>query len=193
LPHEEYNRDVTLPEALKFTYSDYCLLPEDRRYEVIDGDIWGMPSQTPLHQTVLSRLSILMHDFVQERGLGTVLHGPCDILLSPHGIVQPDAFYVSKERRPILEEKFVAGAPDLVIEVLLQESAEHDRVAKAKRYAMFGVRELWLVDPSAKTIEILVNSDDGFRTAALYGEADTVGSRILLGLKFPAAPIFRPI
>lgn len=138
-----------------------------------------MPSQTPLHQTVLSRLTFLMHDFVDKHGLGTFVHGPCDVLLSTHDIVQPDALYVSKERRPILLERFVASAPDLVIEVLLPESENHDRFVKSERYARFGVRELWLVDPNAKTIEILVNSENGFRRERLYGEQDSVRSVVL--------------
>ncbi len=68
-----------------------------------------------------------------------------------------------------------------------------ERVAKAKRYATFGVREMWLVDPAAKTIEVLVNADDGFRRAGLSGEAHVMRSTILQGFEFAVAPVFRPI
>jgi Putative restriction endonuclease len=117
---------MSLPEALKLTYEDYAVLPEDRRYEVIDGDLFAMPSQTLFHQTVLLRLTRLLADFVEQRDLGVVLAGPIDVVLSRYDVVQPDAFYVSKERRPILGEKYIAGAPDLIIEVLLPESEIHD-------------------------------------------------------------------
>lgn len=50
------------------------------------------------------------------------------------------------------------------------------------------------MDPDAKTIEVLVNSAEGFRWAALYGEADSARSATVLpGLEFPVAPVFRPL
>jgi Uma2 family endonuclease len=184
---------MSLPEALKLTYDDYAVLPEDRRYEVIDGDLFAMPSQTLFHQTVLLRLTHLLDDFVEQRDLGVVLPGPIDVVLSRYDVVQPDALYVSKERRPILGEKYVAGPPDLIIEVLLPESEIHDRVDKAGRYATFGVREMWLVDPEAKTFEVLVSTPEGFRREALYGQADTARSTVLPGLEFALKPIFERI
>ncbi len=44
------------PAALKFTYEDYCLLPEDRRYEVIDGEPLLTPAPTLFHQAVKGRI-----------------------------------------------------------------------------------------------------------------------------------------
>jgi Uma2 family endonuclease len=52
---------------------------------------------------------------------------------------------------------------------------------------------MWLVDPSAKTIEVLVNTGEGFRREALYAETHTVRSVVLPGFEFPAGPVFRPI
>ncbi len=151
-----------------------------------------MPSQGPFHQAVLSRVIFPLYDFVKARSLGVVLTA-CDVLLSRHDVLQPDGFYISNERRTILAEKYIDGAPDLVIEVLLPESAEHDRLEKAKRYEAFGVREMWLVSPEGRSIEVLVNTPEGFRSEALYRETDRVRSAVLPGLDFPAAPIFRPI
>lgn len=34
----------SIPEHLKFTYEDYLLLPEDRRYEIIGGELLMTPS-----------------------------------------------------------------------------------------------------------------------------------------------------
>ncbi len=183
---------MSVPAALKFTYEDYALLPEDRRYEVIDGEVFVTPSPTLRHQLVKMRLVRLLEDFVWQSGSGTVVDAPFDVTLSRHDIVQPDILFVSRKREALLGERYADGAPDLVVEVLSPSTETRDRVAKAKRYATFGVREMWLVDPAANTIEVLVNSEDGFRREALYGEADTVRSAVLAGLEFPAAPVFRP-
>lgn len=185
---------MSVPSALKFTYEDYALLPEDRRYEVIDGEVFVTPSPTLDHQDVVLRLARLLAEFVEVRRLGSVYVAPCDVVLSRFDVVQPDVLYVSTARGDILAgRKQVAGAPDLVVEVLSPSTESRDRVAKAKRYATFGVREMWLVDPVAKTIEILVNSEEGFRREALYGEMETVRSMVVPGLEFPAAPVFQPV
>lgn len=184
---------MRLPEALKLTYEDYAALPEDRRYEVVDGDLFAMPSQTLFHQTVLLRLIHLLGDFVEQRDLGVVLPGPIDVLLSRYDIFQPDALFVSKARRPILSERCVAGPPDLIIEVLLPESEIHDRVDKVVRYAAFGVREMWLIDLEARTLEILVSTGEGPRREALYGQTETARSTVLPGLEITLGPVFEPI
>ena len=184
---------MSVPAALKFTYEDYCLLPEDRRYEVIDGEVFVTPAPTVFHQAVKGRIKRALDELVADSGLGIVLDAPTDVLLSRHDIVQPDILVVLNERRPILAEKFIAGAPDLVVEVLSPSTESRDREAKAKRYAAFGVREMWLVSPEGRTIEVCLNTASGFRQEALYGEDDTVRSTLLPGLEFPAAPIFRAI
>ena len=43
---------MSVPESLRFTYEDYLLLPEDRRYEVIDGELYLTPAPNPYHQIV---------------------------------------------------------------------------------------------------------------------------------------------
>ena len=184
---------MSVPVALRFTYEDYSLLPEDRRYEVVDGQLFVTPAPTPFHQVVLGRLWRLLVDFVEARRLGTVLLAPCDVVLSKFDVLQPDILFVSSERRSIIGEKYVGPAPDLVVEVLSPSTAERDRTAKAKRYATFGVREMWLVDSEAWTIEVLLNVGEGLRREALYGKREIVRSVILPGLEFPTAPVFDPI
>jgi Uma2 family endonuclease len=184
---------MSVPAALKFTYEDYALLPEDRRYEVIDGEPFLTPAPTTIHQVVKGRLKRLLDDIVDADNLGIVLDAPFDVVLSRYDVVQPDILFISAQRRTILGEKCAEGAPDLVIEVLSPSTETRDRVAKAKRYAAFGVREMWLVDPAAKTIEVLLNSEEGFRRQALYDETGIVRSVVLPDLEFPAGPVFRPI
>ena len=184
---------MTVPAALRFTYDDYALLPEDRRYEVVDGELFLTPAPMTFHQFVKGRLKHLLDDFVEAGSLGLVLDAPCDVVLSEHDVLQPDILFVSAARRSVVGEKYVGQAPDLVIEVLSPSTEDRDRTAKAKRYATFGVKEMWLVDPGAKTIEVLDNTGEGFERHALFGTGDIAHSPILPGLEFPVAPVFRPI
>ena len=181
---------MTASTALRFTYQDYLLLPEDRRYEVIDGDLFMTPAPTPYHQLVSKRIERLIDDFVEQNRLGLVLQAPCDVVLSETDVIQPDILFVSAGRLSIVGDKFISGAPDLVVEVLSPATETRDRVAKAKLYAKNGVRELWIADPEARTIELLVNSGEGFRREALAGANERLRSVLLEGLEIPLDAIF---
>jgi Uma2 family endonuclease len=184
---------MSVPAALKFTYEDYCLLPEDRRYEVIDGELFLTPAPSLFHQAVSERIGHKIREHLARTSAGVMFYAPCDVVLTPHDVLQPDILVVLTERKAILTEKFVAGAPDLVVEVLSPSTETRDREAKAKRYAAHGVREMWLVDTEARSIEVLVNAGDGFRRDALHRDADTVRSPLLPGLEFLVAPVFSAI
>jgi len=44
--------------------------------------------------------------------------------------------------------------PDLVIEITSPATAERDRHYKKTLYARHGVKEYWIVDPEARTVEV---------------------------------------
>jgi Uma2 family endonuclease len=90
----------------------------------------------------------------------------------------------------VIGEKYISDAPDLVVEVLSPGTRKRDRFIKAKRYALFGVREMWIVDPQKKTIEVFVNTGERFRRDALYSADDVLRSPLLPGLEVPLARAF---
>lgn len=184
---------MSVPASLRFTYEDYVLLPDDRRYEVIDGELYLTPAPTPYHQIVGRRIERLIEDYVESRELGIVFNAPCDVVLSRFDVLQPDIFFISSSRLSVIGEKYVSDAPDLVVEVLSPGTRKRDRVVKAKRYAHFGVREMWIVDPDKKAIEVFVNTENGFRREACYAGDDVLRSPLLPGLQVPLARVFAPL
>lgn len=148
------------------------------------------PSPSIRHQQIAWRLEKVIGAFIESRGLGQLLHAPCDVVLSETDVVQPDILFVSKARQSIIGEKAVLGAPDLIVEVLSPATADRDRTAKAKLYARAGVAELWLVDPETKTIEVLVNSPAGFTRHGFAKAGETATSATLDGLSVSADSIF---
>ncbi|MEO8348821.1 MAG: Uma2 family endonuclease [Acidobacteriota bacterium] len=181
---------MSVPESLRFTYEDYLLLPEDRRYEIVDGDLLLTPAPTPYHQTVAKRLGFLLDAHVQEGKLGEVFIAPCDVVLSRFDVLQPDIFFIAAERLSIIGEKYISDAPDLVVEVLSPSTADRDQVAKAKQYAKFGVAEMWIVDPETHAVEVFMNSPEGFRREAVYAATDILRSLTVPGLEIPLARVF---
>jgi Uma2 family endonuclease len=115
---------------------------------------------------------------------------PCDVVLSPNDVVAPDVFFVRAERLSIIGERNVNGAPDLVIEILSPATEHRDRTMKTKLYARSGVRELWIVVPSAKTVEIFSSSGAELRPEWLLGAGQTLRSGNLPGLEMPLSRVF---
>ena len=185
-----------LKTEIKFTYEDYKSLPESetKRYELLGGDLVMIPSPTEYHQRISRNLVFILWRFVQERDLGQVYDAPLDVVFGvgeEREVVQPDILYISKQRSQIITEEEIQGAPDLVIEILSPATADRDRTYKRTLYARHGVKEYWIVDPEAKTVEVLVLGKRGFERAAAYGEADRLRSPLLSGLEIKLEGVFQ--
>ncbi|PIU23934.1 MAG: restriction endonuclease [Chloroflexi bacterium CG08_land_8_20_14_0_20_45_12] len=175
---------------VKFTYEDYRHMPDDKRYELLEGDLVMAPSPVEYHQRISGNLQFLLQKFVRERNLGFVYDAPFDVVLSEENVVQPDILFVSREHSPIITAENIKGAPDLVIEITSPATEYRDREIKRKLYANYGVKEYWLVDLDKETIEVMELSEGGFKTAAVYTKGEKVQSPTLVGLSFDPREVF---
>jgi Uma2 family endonuclease len=175
---------------IRFTYRDYLLLPEEKRYELIEGELFMVPSPGLSHQKLVGKLYRLLSEFVEGRNLGVVIVGPFDVVLSEEDVVQPDILFLSGDRIQLLTERNLQGPPDLVIEVLSPATAQRDRELKGKLYARAGVQEYWLVDPQERSIQVLVLREEGYQTAGIYREGSSLTSPLLPGLKLEVVGVF---
>ena len=177
--------------TIKLTYEDYRNTPDDKRYELLDGELIMAPAPNLDHQQIDMVLGALLHMFVRERGLGKVFPAPCDVVLSDTDVVQPDLLYVSREREHILlGGDNVQGAPDLVVEILSPSTAAHDKTFKSSLYARHGVREYWLADPDEATITVMTLVEDAYETIAVYRTGQTLTSPTLPGFAVSLDEIF---
>ena len=172
---------VTAQPATKLTYADYCLTPDDERYELLDGELLMAPAPIESHQIAVMELGTLLHMFVKARGLGQVFSAPYDVVLSETDVVQPDLLFVSNERAHIRTPANIRGAPDLVVEILSPSTASRDWRDKLDLYAEYGVKEYWLVDPDARTVTVLLLEAGAFAEVARYGAGQTLTSPTLAG------------
>lgn len=181
---------ATERRVVKFTYEDYKHTPEDKRYELLDGDLIMVPAPRIVHQRNAKKLSRLLDDFVEEHDLGEVFIAPCDVVLSETDVVQPDILFVSKERSYIITEDNIRDAPDLVIEVLSPSTAQRDRTLKRTLYALHGVPEYWQADSDAKNVAVLTLDNGEYKVAGIYGEGQTLVSPLLPGFTLEIDGIF---
>jgi len=178
-------------EKKKFTYQDYLKLPEETRYELIEGELVMSPSPTTKHQRISRKLEFLLEKYVTENNLGEVFDAPCDVYLDEENVVQPDLFFISRERADIITEKNIQGAPDLVIEIISEATAYRDSFQKKRLYAKFGVKEYWIVAPDEKMIEVYTLIQPGqYQLVQTYYENDTARSNVIKGFAVELRSIF---
>ncbi len=60
---------------IRFVYEDYKALPEsmEKRYELLGGELLMVPAPTTTHQILSRNIAYLLHGFVRQHALGTVL------------------------------------------------------------------------------------------------------------------------
>lgn len=180
----------TLKRKVRFNIHDYQHLPADKRYEIIDGDLYRVPAPLTTHQKISQKLNQLILNYVEQHNLGEVLYAPVDVILSNEDIIQPDILYISKNRIGILKKENVQGAPDLVVEILSPSNKQRDIETKYKLYERHGVREYWIVDPEAKSIEVFQLMDEGLKLFRTFIEGTHLRSPLFQNLKFLVSDIF---
>ncbi len=142
--------------STEITWREAQQMPDDgRRYEAIGGELVVTPAPSLRHQDVVLRLALQLQSILVEPGLGRLWVAPVGVEFPDSGEgVQPDLAFVSRERRGIIGEATLRGAPDLVVEVLSPGSERIDRGLKLRLYARRGVGQYWIVDPDRDTVEV---------------------------------------
>ena len=179
-----------LKTRIKCTYDEYAAMSDEKRYELIEGELYMVPSPDFYHQTISMNISHPLRKFVREKNLGIVLYAPFDVVLSETDVLQPDILFVSKERMGQMTDKNLRGAPDLVIEILSSSTRERDRLVKKRLYMEHGVKEFWIVAPDKRTVEILVLKETGFETFGIFFMEDELTSPLLKDFRLQLKEVF---
>ncbi len=177
--------------SVKYTYSDLLTVPEDtNRYELFEGELIVTPSPIRIHQVVVKNLTYFFEGFLRTNNIGELCVAPFDVYFDKDTVMQPDLIFVSNERKFIIEQKRIVGAPDLVVEVLSERTEERDRGYKFRRYAKENVREYWIVDPEQQFIEVYENSESGYRLLGTFKGGQSIRSSIFTDLRCTASDLF---
>ncbi|KYF52819.1 hypothetical protein BE08_10680 [Sorangium cellulosum] len=152
------------------TYADLEAVPPNKVAELIGGVLHVMPRPAPRHAQAETELATeLVGAFGRGRGgpggwrilVEPELHFPDPDAPGEIDALVPDLAGWRRERMPELPETaYFALAPDWICEVPSASTEDVDRHEKMPVYAREGVRQAWLVDPIARTLEIYALGED---------------------------------
>lgn len=165
------------PARRRATYDDLCQVPNHLVAEIIDGELVTSPRPAVSHAHVSSMLGVDLGGPFQ-RGHGGpggwwILDEP-ELHLGEHVLV-PDLAGWRRESMPTLpDEPFLSVAPDWACEVLSPSTAGLDRIRKLHIYATHRVGHVWLVDPSARTLEVFRRHETAWLLIGAYSGDEKV-------------------
>ena len=169
------------PRQGEWTYRHYAVIPDEQRYEIIDGILYIAPTaHTVLHQQIAACIGYYFYSYITLRYRGDVLPGPIDVEVAPNTVVQPDFLvFLGRLSSEFLTVSHIIGAPDLLVEILEPNTAEHDRGRKYNAYARSGVREYWIVDPLINSVEIYSLEAGIYHLLGIFRREDMLPSRVI--------------
>lgn len=183
---------TTSPLVRRYSIEEFFALdaPVDGgHYELIGGVLYMVPPPGSPHNLVASRLNRLLSRYCDVEPVRGMLFVPRAAVWTTDTYLEPDLWIVTPERLAATPDgRFTAA--DLVVEIVSPSSALYDRNTKADTYAALGVRELWLVDPDAKIIEVRDLTTRRLARDEIAKAGGTAVSRVFAGLVVPVDGVF---
>ena len=158
------------------SYDDLLGVPDNFVAEIVDGELHTSPRPASPHAVAATGLDHQLSPFDRGRG------GPGGwwILFEPElhlgeDVLVPDLAGWRRERMPTVPSvAFFTLVPDWVCEVVSPGTGRLDRVKKLPAYARAAVPHAWIVDPEARTLEVLRRQGEGWLLAATHGGDEIV-------------------
>jgi Uma2 family endonuclease len=177
------------PNRDHFTYGDYRRWPDERRWELIGGEVYDMsPAPTRIHQATVVELARQIGNFL--------LDTPCEVYVAPFDVrlpradeaddqvdtvVQPDIAVICDPQK--LDDAGCRGAPDWIVEVLSPRTAAKDQRQKRDAYERAGVQEYWLVHPTDRTLMMYRLADGAYGRPEVQPLEGETAVAVIAGLR----------
>ena len=156
----------------RLTLEEFLRMPdiEERRLELIDGEVYEKMSPRWGHSSLAVELAIALKPFgfvgVEPRAI--IPEAPA---WGPSAPIPDLALY--KTNRPKTDE-WMTAPPDLVVELLSIGQSRTEMRAKASIYLGFGVPCVWIFDLERQTVDVYEGGDRRTLTATDTLSCDTL-------------------
>jgi Uma2 family endonuclease len=172
------------------------------RYEIVDGVLTTMAPAYFTGGEATSNLLVILHNHVRKHRLGGSFANETDIIIDDSRVAVADFVYMSAEDKK-RQQKAVksAGRPDpdrtrilvpptLIVESVSPGHERHDRRTKFRWYAEFGVRNYWILDAFARSMDCFMLDDSNYKLDVSGGKAGVIRPALFPGLKISMAQIW---
>ena len=164
------------------------------RMEFINGEIFLLASPGTYHQEISGNLHLILAHYLQDKKC-KVFYAPFDVHFDKKGfkepdVMQPDLLITCDHEHSVNEKGRYMGTPSLVVEILSPSTKSKDMVDKLNSYMLSGVREYWIVDPKAKSIQLYGFMDREIDVFQSFKVPDILKSYYFEGLEVNLAEIF---
>ncbi|MEB3213072.1 MAG: Uma2 family endonuclease [Leptolyngbyaceae bacterium] len=182
------------PSRVRWTTADLALFPEDdRRYEIIDGELIVTRAPSWSHQEVAGRIFAKLDEWSQTTELGRAAFNP-GIIFTDEDNVIPDVVWASDARLNLLldDAEHLTGAPELVVEVLSpgEKNMQRDCQLKLKLYSQQGVQEYWIVNKELRQVQVYRRNQALLTLVMTLQDTDALASPLLPDFSCPLTKIF---
>jgi Uma2 family endonuclease len=182
------------PPPGKATERDLLALLDhsNRRCELVDGTL--VEKILGYEEGYLALwLGGLLSIYAEEHDLGIAAGADATLRLMPGLVRIPDISFVGWGRLPRRKcptDPIPNLVPHLAVEVLSEGNTSGEMKRKLKEYFLAGVQQVWIVDPSQRTVDVHEAPDQSIQLA----EADTLdGGPLLPGFQLPLTRLFARI
>jgi Uma2 family endonuclease len=161
-------------DVMVFSEAEFEQLPDEGRWEVVDGRVILLPPGDYEHQRLSDRLTRMFEEQLETLKCGFAVSAP-NVFIPRKGDLSggfqnrvPD-IAVSRHRP---KRHFAVGAPpELVIEILSTRRGNVERTEKLDDYALAGIGRYWIVNPFDREVEIhkLSGGEHALRQSASTG------------------------
>ena len=169
-------RAVTAESSPEMSLEEWAAMDEDEPGELVDGRLVEEEVPAYAHEIVVAWFVAALYNWGRPRGVRVTGSGVKYAVGPRRGRIPDLSVYLPRAGHPRGKDALARTPPSIALEVISATPRDHrrDRVEKVADYSAFGVRWYWLVDPEARTFEILELGSDGRYVHALGATGEAV-------------------
>jgi Uma2 family endonuclease len=163
----------------------------EMKAEFIQGEtVMHSPARLK-HLEVTGNFIHALLSYTKNTGNGCAFVEKCLVSLTRNDF-EPDIVWFSSEKAAAFTpDQMRFPAPDFIVEILSDSTADRDRGIKLLDYALHRVSEYWIVDPEARTVEqyLLKDGAQEYHLAEKLAHG-TALSKVIAGFEIDLEPLF---
>jgi Uma2 family endonuclease len=168
----------------------YEEMTPDMKAEFINGEVIMHSPALARHTEARLHLTKLLHTHVMVNNLG-IVHDEKTLCVFPRNDYEPDVVFFGLDKSAqITPDTLKFPVPDFACEVLSESTEKRDRGIKFQDYEAHEVREYWIIDPVAETVEQYVLAGTGTYELRVKSGTGEIASTVIPSFTIPIKALF---